>query len=122
MDYLFWILYHFHKRSNKNWGVFLSCSGLVFLILTYVFVILKLLLIFSYKEIFVKMNDFLLNSSDISFVIIFLSLTLLLFFIYKKRSVLIEKSKRINKKPTKTDYLILILLFIVPFILLDIFV
>ena len=115
-DYLFWVLSHFHRRENKSWSIFSTCSAFSIYIFTYLFLIIHIGGVLLKDNLFLKIEKIIPNDELLIFGI-FVGLTLILYQIYSKRIYFIEQKVK-QRVPSYKDYLKVLCILIVPLILI----
>lgn len=115
-DYLFWVLSHVHRKENKGWNTFVTCSALSIFIFAYLFFTIHVIGFFLKENLFFKIeNNF--SNDELLLLGVFMGLTFILNYIYsKRRDLLAQKVKQ--RLPTYKDYLKVFSLLILPLILM----
>ena len=114
MDYLFWVLYHLHKRDNKKWSTFLTCSAMTLFIFVYLFLLAQIFSVLFKENLILKIENNVKNDEMLIFSI-YVIINAILYFFYQKRSIIVLNKN--EESPTYKDYVIVLLFFVLPIIL-----
>lgn len=118
INYLFWVLYHLHKREHKAWSVLVTSSALSLFIFVYVFFIIHMLGFILNDNLFLSIENKFPND-ELWILGIFTGLTLVLNSIYS-RSNSWEKRKNEKQLPSYKDYISILCALILPIVLIQI--